>query len=137
MADYLKRRRGREGWFFQRSVPPDCRAVVGKATWIRKAGNSAAEAKRNAAMFLAETEQLIKQARGQQLTATQKLVSLIPERGLVPADIDAHDLVSSVSREPIYLDDRGTVNPRYEELHEVAKGVLDGTAQDLKTPETY
>ena len=135
MADYLKRRRGREGWFFQRSVPPDCRAVVGKATWIRKAGNSSTEAKRNAALFLAETEQLIKEARGQQLTATQKLVSLIPERGLVPADMDAHDLVSEVSREPMYLDERGTVNPRYEELHEVAKGVLDGTAQDLKTPE--
>ena len=135
MADYLKRRRGREGWFFQRSVPPDCRAVVGKATWIRKAGNSSTEAKRNAALFLAETEQLIKAARGQQLTATQKLVSLIPERGLVPADMDAHDLVSEVSREPMYLDERGTVNPRYEELHEVAKGVLDGTAQDLKTPE--
>ena len=88
-------------------------------------------------MFLAETEQLIKEARGQQLTATQKLVSLIPERGLVPADMDAHDLVSSVSREPIYLDKEGIFNPRYEELHEVAKGVLDGTAQDLKTPETY
>jgi len=135
MADYLKRRRGREGWFFQRSVPPDCRAVVGKATWIRKAGNSSTEAKRNAALFLAETEQLIKAARGQQLTATQKLISLIPERGLVPADMDAHDLVSEVSREPMYLDERRTVNPRYEELHEVAKGVLDGTAADLKTPE--
>ena len=63
MADYLKRRRGREGWFFQRSVPPDGRGVIGKATWIRKAGNSSTEAKRNAAMFLAETEQLIKEAR--------------------------------------------------------------------------
>ena len=62
-------------------------------------------------MFLAETEQLIKQARGQKLTATQKLVSLIPERGLVPADMDAHDLVSSVSREPMYLDSEGSVNP--------------------------
>ena len=49
--------------------------------------------------------------------------------------MDAHDLVSSVSREPMYLDSEGSVNPRYEELHEVAKGVLDGTAQDLKTSE--
>ena len=51
--------------------------------------------------------------------------------------MDAHDLVSEVSTELMYLDERGTVNPRYQELHEVAKGVLDGTAQDLKTPETY
>ena len=64
MADYLKRRRGRKGFFFQRSVPPDCRDVIGKATWTRKAGNTAAEAKRNVPQFLAETEQLIKEARG-------------------------------------------------------------------------
>ena len=135
MADYLKRRRGREGFFFQRSVPPDCRAVIGKATWIRKAGNSATEAKRNAVMFLAETEQLIKEARGQQLTATQELLSLIPDRGLAPADMDAHELVSTVSREPMYLDNQGSINPRYEELHDLAQGVLKGTAKDLKTPE--
>ena len=135
VADYLKRRKGRDGFFFQRSVPSDCRAVIGKATWTRKAGNSAAEAKRNVPQFLAETEQLIKEARGQQLTPSQKLRSLLPERGLVPADIDAHDLVSSVSREPMYLDNQGSVNPRYEELHDLAKGVLDGTATDLKTPE--
>ena len=61
MADYLKRRRGREGFFFQRSVPSDCRSAIGKATWIRKAGNTATEAKRNAAVFLVETEQLIKE----------------------------------------------------------------------------
>ena len=59
--------------------------------------------------FWQSKEQLIKEARGQQLTATQKLVSLFPERGLFPADMDAHDLVSEVSREPMYL---GTVNPR-------------------------
>ena len=107
MADYLKRRRGREGFFFQRSVPPDCRSVIGKATWIRKAGNTSTEAKRNAAMFLAETEQLIKEARGQQLTATQKLLSLLPQREQIPADLDAHDLVQGVSREPMYLDGLG------------------------------
>ena len=135
MAGYLKRRRGREGFFFQRSVPPDCRSVIGKATWIRKAGNTSTEAKRNAAMFLAETEQLIKEARGQQLTATQKLLSLLPQREQIPTGLDAHDLVQGVSREPMYLDDLGTSNPRYEELHDLAQGVLKGIAKDLKTPE--
>ena len=44
-------------------------------------------------MFLAETEQLIKEARGQQLTATQKLLSLLPQREQIPTGLDAHDLV--------------------------------------------
>ena len=121
MADYLKSRKGRKGWFFQRSVPPDCRDVIGKATWIRKAGDTATEAKRNAAMFLEETEQLIREVRGQRLTPEQKLVSLIPEREEIPDEIDAHDLVQEVSREPLYLDSKGTLNPRYEELHDIPK----------------
>ena len=48
--------------------------------------------------------------------------------------MDAHDLVSEVRREPMYLDEKGSVNPKYEELHDLAKGVLDRTATDLKTP---
>ena len=64
MANYLKSRAGRKGWFFQRSVPPDCRDVIGKATWIRKAGDTLSEAKRNAAVFLEESEQLIRECRG-------------------------------------------------------------------------
>ena len=63
MATYLKSRAGRKGWFFQRSVPPDCRSVIGKATWIRKAGDTLPEAKRNAAVFLEESEQLIRECR--------------------------------------------------------------------------
>ena len=51
--------------------------------------------------------------------------------------MDAHDLVSEVSTEPMYLDEKGSVNPRYEELHDLAKGVLNGKAADLKTPESY
>ena len=89
-------------------MPPDCRDVIGKATWTRKAGNTAAEAKRNVPQFLAETEQLIKEARGQKLTPAQKIRSLLLERGLVPADMNAHDLVQGVSREPMYLDSEGT-----------------------------
>ena len=119
MADYLKSRKGRKGWFFQRSVPPDCRDVIGRATWIRKAGDTLTEAKRNAAVFLEESEQLIREARGKQLTPEQKLVSLIPHVKEAPADLNAHDLVAEVSREPMYLDDEGTVNPRYEDLHGV------------------
>ena len=131
MANYLKSRAGRKGWFFQRSVPPDCRDVIGKATWIRKAGDTITEAKRNAAVFLEESEQLIREARGKQLSPEQKLVSLLPQREEIPEDFNAHDLVSEVSREPMYLDVKGTVNPRYEELHDLAQDVLRGTARPL------
>ena len=103
--------------------------------WRRKAGKNLAEAKRNAAVFLAETEQLIQQARGQQLTPEQKLVSLIPHVADVPEGMDAHDLVQEVSREPMHLDDKGTVNPRYEELHGLAQDVLRGTARPMNTAE--
>lgn len=35
--------------------------------------------------------------QGQQMSPEQKLVSLIPHASEVPADVDAHDLVSEVS----------------------------------------
>ena len=136
MAKYLKSRNGRKGWFFQRSVPPDCRDFIGKATWIRKAGDTATEANRNAAIFLEETEQLIREARGQRLTPEQKLSSLIPLREEIAAsDLTVDELISDVSHEPAYLYSKGTLNPRYEELNEIAQGVLTGTAKLLKRPE--
>lgn len=129
MANYLKSRAGRKGWFFQRSVPPDCRDVIGKATWIRKAGDTLSEAKRNAAVFLEESEQLIRECRGKQQSPEQKLVSLIPHAAEAPAELDVRDLVQQVSREPIHLDDKGTVNPRYGGLDGLAQDVLRGTAR--------
>ena len=135
MPNYLTRRQGRDGWYFQRRVPPSIAKEIGCAMWRRKAGNNLAEAKRNAAVFLQETEQLIQQARGQQLTPEQKLVSLIPHEADVAEDMNAHDLVDSVSREPMYLDAKGTVNPKYEELHGLAQDVLRDTATPLNTAE--
>ena len=135
MADYLKSRKGRKGWFFQRSVPPDCRDVIGKSTWTRKAGDTLTETKRNAAVFLEESEQLIRESRGQRLTHEQRLVSLLPVRNEIPEDMDATDLVEQTTGVPMYLDDQGSINPRFEELHEIAQGVLKGTAKALTKPE--
>ena len=116
-------------------MPTDCRDVIGKATWIRKAGDTLTEAKRNAAVFLEESEQLIREARGKQLSPAQKLVSLIPHIAEATSDLDAHDLVQQVSREPLHLDEEGTINPKYEELHQIAKDELKGTAKPLTRPE--
>ena len=40
-----------------------------------------------------------------------------------------------MSREPMHLDDKGTVNPRYEELHGLAQDVLRGTAKPINKAE--
>lgn len=131
MVNYLNSRAGRRGWFFQRSVPPDCRDAIGKATWIRKAGDNLLEAKRNAAVFLEASEQLIREGRGKELSLDQKLVSLPPQREDIPKDFNVNDLMSEVRREPMFLDSKGTVNPRHDELHELAQDVIRGTARPI------
>ena len=52
-------------------MPPDCRVVIGKAKWIRKAGDHLLEANRNAAVFLEASEQLIRECRGKELSLEQ------------------------------------------------------------------
>ena len=99
--------------------------------WRRKAGATLTEAKRNAAIFITETDQLIQAARGEQQTPEQKLLSLLPRREEISDEFDAHDLVQDVSREPMYLDSKGTVNAEYERLHQIARGVLDGSARPV------
>lgn len=44
------------------------------------------------------------------------LLSLLPNREEIPDEIDAHDLVRGVSKQPAYLDEKGTPNPEYERL---------------------
>ena len=130
---YLTQRKSKSGWYFIRAVPMPLRDAIGCSTWRRKVGNTLTEAKRNALVFLEETDQLIREAQGQQLTPEQKILSLLPVRYQIPDDLDAHDLVGINTREPMYLDDLGTVNPHYEQLHDLAKGVLEGTARPPKT----
>ena len=99
--------------------------------WRRKAVTTLAEAKRNATIFITETDQLIQAAKGASQTQEQKLLSLLPNREEIPDEIDAHDLVQGVSKEPVYLNNKGTVNPEYERLHQLATGVLKGTARQV------
>ena len=131
---YLTQRKGKSGWYFMRAVPMPLRDAIGCSTWRRKAGNTLTEAKRNALVFLEETDQLIREAQGQQVTPEQKILSLLPARDQFPDDLDAHELIQMTTREPMHLDDLGTINPRYEQLHDIATGVLAGTARPPKTP---
>ena len=135
MANYLTRRQGRDGWYFQRRVPPALVHEIGCAMWRRKAGTTLAEAKRNAAVFLQETEVLIREAQGEQQTDAQKLLSLLPRREEILDEVGAFELVERTSKEPAYLDDQGTPNPKFVELYELAQSVLDGSARAMNTPE--
>ena len=122
---YLTRRTGRDGWYFIRSVPPKLRGSIGCATWRRKAGKTLNEAEKNAVEFLKETDQLIREARGQQVMPEQKLLSLLPMRNQFPKNVDSHDLAQTTSREFIRLDDPENINPHHEEqLHRLTKRVL-------------
>ena len=113
------------------------RDAIGCSTWRRKAGNTLTEAKRNALVFLEQTDQLIREAQGQQITPEQKILSLLPVRDQLPKDLDAIEIVQQYSREDMHLgvDAEGEpiYNPRFEELHDLAKGVLAGTARPPKT----
>ena len=134
-SNYLTKRTGRDGWYFQRRVPPKLVSAIGCSMWRRKAGNTLNEAKRNALVFLEETDQLIRTERGQQLTTEKKILSLLPQREEIPEDMDAHELIQLNTKGPIYLDDEGTINPRFEKLHALTTGVMAGTAKPPKTAE--
>ena len=56
--------------------------------WRRKAGATLTEAKRNAAIFITETDQLIQAAKGEQQTPEQKLLSLLPKREEISDEFD-------------------------------------------------
>ncbi|WP_255476195.1 site-specific integrase [Synechococcus sp. SYN20] len=119
-------------------MPPKLSGAIGCAMWRRKAGNTIGEAKRNALVFLEETDELIRKAKGEQLDPEQQILSLMPDREQLKKDmdregIDLHEVIGGFTREPMYLDDIGTPNHRYVELHELATGVLDGTAKPPKT----
>ena len=135
MANYLTRRQGRDGWYFQRRVPPALAKEIGCAMWRRKAGTTLAEAKRNAVVFLQETEVLIREAQGEQQADAQKLLSLLPRREEILDEVGAFELVERTSKEPAYLDNQGTPNPKFVELYELAQSVLDGSARAMNTPE--
>ena len=108
---YLTQRKSKRGWYFIRAVLMPLRDAIGCSTWRRKVGNTLTEAKRNALVFLEETDQLIREAQGQQLTPEQKILSLLPVRYQIPDDLDAHDLVGMNTREPMYLDESRHCEP--------------------------
>ena len=137
---YLTRRQGRDGWYFQRRVPPKLAGSIGCAMWRRKAGNTIGEAKRNALVFLEETDELIRKAKGEQLKPEQQILSLLPDREeLIKAELSAYEIVEEFTRESEDLgadeDGKQIPNPRFDELHALATRVLDGTAKPPKTPD--
>ncbi|QEY32031.1 site-specific integrase [Synechococcus sp. RSCCF101] len=74
---YLTTRPGRHGFYFQRSVPADVQAALGRKLWKRKAGNTPQEARQQAALLLAETEREIAVARGELTLSEQEQIDTL------------------------------------------------------------
>lgn len=85
MADnYLVSLKGRSGLYAQRAVPKDLQSRLGTKLWRKKAGNTLPEARRFLVGFLAETEALIAQCRGESL-GEAKPIRLTREQELLHA----------------------------------------------------
>jgi integrase len=60
---YCVHRSDRPGYWFDRRVPADCQAILGRKHWRVFAGTTVTEARRRIAQLLADTDSLIAQAR--------------------------------------------------------------------------
>ena len=104
-GNYLVTLKGRSGLYAQRAVPKDLQARLGIKLWRRKAGNTASEARRFLAGFLAWTEELIEAERKgpRQLTKEE---DILLARGRSPREIIEYwpqiedEDIERVSRQP-------------------------------------
>lgn len=88
---YLKRLNGRSGWYFQRAVPRPLQKLIGKKTWILKAGDNLTQARRKVVEFLELTDQQIAHATGTVNDALLNHIDSIPAYG-VSEDLQAQGL---------------------------------------------
>ena len=101
---------------------------------MRKLGKTMAEARRNLPQFLAETDLLLAQARGD----TEALKPVNVMRTLLPEELAAHtpmEVVELVTpRVTPYVDD-GTPRAEYDQLLQIAQAKKAGTYKEPKTKE--
>jgi len=129
---YLTRRIGRDGWYFIRHVPEKLRGAIGCSCWRRKAGATLPEAKRNALVFLEETDQLLAQATGRPFPEESVIRSFL-KKDLI--GLSAVEVVEMVAPQLEVYDEAGSPNTRFEQLHSYAQEHLEGRSLPLKTQE--
>ena len=91
ITPYIKRISGRSGFYFQRAVPRPLQKQLKRQTWIRKAGDTLIEARRNLAVFLNETDAAIAEAKGEINPALLQQIDSIPTYG-IQKDLQAQEL---------------------------------------------
>ena len=131
---YIHQRKGRSGYYGQRKVPPALRDRIGTSCWMRKLGASLVEARRNLPQFLAETDLLIAEARGE-LDPVRKIRSLLPDslnHG------GAFDVVEEYTRVPAHIEvgpGEWTENPEFIKLVELVQARRDGSDKQPRSKE--
>lgn len=118
--------KGRPGYYAQRAVPLDLQQRLGKKLWRKKAGNTLSEARLFLVAFLAETEALIQQHRGQLSPHDRERLLL---RGKPPEEVFQSDYWGGSPEEARELADLPPVVP------ETVDQIIE-RATRLKSPAT-
>jgi integrase len=84
---YLLKRPDADGWYFNRKVPRDLVAAIGKTHWRWKLGDNLATARKALPEAVAQTDALIEELRGDSQTSAKLLPSHRPIP--IPRDLDA------------------------------------------------
>ena len=117
--------KARASYQLVRGVPVDCQTKVGKKKLKEGGGKTLNEARERLPGFLARTDALIAQARGEQLTNEELVIRQGDHAGISPIDWQKRDIQVGM-----YLDD-GTPNPEFESILAMAEAVKAGKANAL------
>ena len=110
--------KARASYQLVRGVPSDCQANVGNKKWKEGRGKTVNEARARLPGFLARTDLLIAEARGEQLTNVERVIW----QGDHP-EFSAFELAEEANPQGgMYLDD-GTPNPEFESMLAMAEAV--------------
>ncbi len=122
--------KARASYQLVRGVPVDCQAQVGKKKWKEGGGKTVSEARARLPGFLARTDALIAEARGEVLTNQERVIQQGDHSG-----VSALELAEAANPQVgMYLDD-GTPNPEFESMLSMAEAVKAGKANALLSTE--
>jgi integrase len=93
-ASYI--RKGRAGYQLQRGVPKALQGHLGRTQWKEPGGATLREAQARVSGFLARTDQLIAEARGEDRLSTEEVIDLIPKAFRLDTKHEVEDLVLGI-----------------------------------------
>ncbi len=93
-ASYI--RKGRAGYQLQRGVPKPLQGHLGRTQWKEPGGATLREAQARVSGFLARTDQLIAEARGEDRLSTEEVIDLIPKAFRLDTKQEVEDLVLGI-----------------------------------------